>query len=141
MSARDAEAVKTWEGYAWPEWVPEKLREQIRSFWNWHGGLPAWLDDVRRNAECAPPLYAEAVCWNCYDLDRGRYVHAWNNMGRIVRADGTVAVVSGRVTTDAVASRLKWLDEQVDLAEKVLAAARSARDKLHDSARQMGVAP
>lgn len=91
---------KTWAEVVWPEWVPAEVREQIASFWAESSGR-------------SPGHYQASIRGNCYDdipnfgtrgrfhrvctrdqWVEGRYIHAWNNIGRVVLDDGTYECVS-----------------------------------------------
>lgn len=87
---------ESWQGYEWPTWVPDKIREQVEAFWGVWGRTPrAWAKDAADNN--APALgdhvrltdLGVGVNWV-----EGRYVHAWNNIGRLVTDDGGVVCVS-----------------------------------------------
>lgn len=90
----------TWAEFEWPHWVPQAVRDQVESFWG---------DDNRRRprqwAEAARGPYNHAPCLiGCRvalaDLSsdmkavNGRYVYAWNNIGRVIRDDGSYKCVS-----------------------------------------------
>jgi len=85
----------TWAEYSWPEWVPEGLRTSIEEFW-----LPAWGRSPREWMRSAFQNHAPALgSHHVVDRDTlyevaGRYVHAWNNMGRLVTPSGDIVVVS-----------------------------------------------
>jgi len=91
------EAPPTWDEVVWPNWVPVRIREQIKSFWSCFGRIPDDYDAAKRgNNNKAPPFGALVMVkprrgdgWWC-----GRYVHAWNNMGRVVRNDGSYECVA-----------------------------------------------
>lgn len=86
--------------FNWPEWVPAKVRAEVEEFWTRFGrsGGDAW----RQNAESErAPQFGEVVrlrsLRDAYDAEPsgyGRYVHAWNNIGRLVHDDGTFDYVS-----------------------------------------------
>jgi hypothetical protein len=85
----------TWADWGWPEWVPIKVREQIEDFWrdSLGRGPEAWL---RNSREQGAPVHGETVTLpdgfrSDAPMTTGRYVHAWNNVGRLVRDDGTFA--------------------------------------------------
>jgi hypothetical protein len=107
--------------YHFEDWVPEPIREQIVRFWGiWGRNYESWLENGRLDqAECShhgpnpngfknPPLGARVIYMvKDYDAQKragrserlyrsveGRYIHAWNNMGRLVLDDGTYIVVS-----------------------------------------------
>lgn len=102
---------RTWAEYVWPDWVPAALRQQIQEFWaeSFHRSPDEW----ERNAQgegsgCRerpwPALgdTVEGICRHGEVVVTGRYVHAWNNMGRIVESDGSVVCVSNGPTQDTV---------------------------------------
>jgi hypothetical protein len=88
----------TWDEYCWPEWIPEEVREQIRSFWNpeWGRGPKAWQENNVASYNRHPPLGALVTCESIGGRKTftGRWVPAWNNMGRVVLKDGSVEVSS-----------------------------------------------
>jgi hypothetical protein len=88
--------VKQWSAWTWPEWVPAKLRSEVESFWSEkHGRSPKeWLDDAARRE--APNLGDAATLRRICSEERvtGRFVHKWNNIGAIVKDDGTAELVS-----------------------------------------------
>lgn len=83
----------TWTDYPWPSWIPPKIREQIESFWavDWGRGPKAWIDNCRDRYSGHPPIGTLVTCQSIGGREtfRGRWVPAWNNMGRVVLADGT----------------------------------------------------
>lgn len=87
---------RTWAEYEWPEWVPAELREQVQEFWGCKNsrGPQGWYQSAVQNN--APPLGTTARLrgTGSEEEEKGRFVPAWNNIGRIVREDGTVACVS-----------------------------------------------
>lgn len=96
MPAMWEEAPETWEEVEWPEWVPQEVRDQIVGFWTWHGPPAEWaLSAVREAARhTLPPKFGETVLVRPRAgpngaMVCGRWIHAWNNMGRVVRPDGT----------------------------------------------------
>jgi hypothetical protein len=104
---------RTWAEYTWPDWVPAELREQIEGFWSdsWGRGPDAWLAaandpyNYRDGVEFGERVTLRGVCgeWG-KDEVTGRYVYAWNNIGRIVTDDGRVeCVANGRNETRAIA--------------------------------------
>ena len=88
MRAEDAPA--TWAEWTWPEWVPPEVRQQIEEFWrvDWGRGPKAWLRDCV--VQGSPPFGArmEQRGRDGYADCSGRWVHAWNNIGRLIDADG-----------------------------------------------------
>jgi hypothetical protein len=122
----------TFGDYEFEAWVPEEIREQIRNFWGQMGRTHEdWFkngtDDIsdlcyhgpNPNGFRNPPMGARAIyLQKDYALTKqtgqevfkkveGRYIHAWNNMGRLVHDDGTRTVVSSCDMWVRV-----WQDEQ-----------------------------
>ncbi len=106
-------APATWSDVAWPAWVPPELRAEIATFWSeaWHRGPKAYAAQFATN-------YARRVGFgervSGRDLGKkpiaGRYVHAWNNIGRVVRDDGSYGCVAAEVVTpDDRPARLDWV--------------------------------
>ena len=79
----------------WPDWVPIGTREEIERFWSPSMGRSP--DDWRRSAvEQGMPELGQRVRMQTIvgsEIVEGRFVHAWNNIGRIVMGDGTVKCV------------------------------------------------
>jgi protein gp37 len=103
----------TWDEFTWPEWVPERVREQIVSFWGpaSHRRPAEYLADVlceKFNTFQRPPAFGERVTLRVREGEyvTGRYVHAWNNIGRVVRDDGSYEVVSFH---DKCRAPLDWI--------------------------------
>jgi hypothetical protein len=77
------------------------VREEVQEFWSddiGGRGPDGWEANARDPYNHAPELGArvEARGFGAGQAwVSGRYVHAWNNIGRIVLDDGSVAVVSG----------------------------------------------
>ena len=93
----EADPPATWEGFPWPEWVPESVRSEIEKFWSleYRRGPRDWSENGRPSYNNAPE-FGERVTLGLGEADRytGRYVHAWNNIGRLVLDDGSTRVVS-----------------------------------------------
>lgn len=93
----------SWRKMDWPDWVPSALRSEIEQFWSFHGGPEGWLACQDGNGSGVPWLRRPAfgargqyrVVGPGNTTVVGRYVHAWNNIGRVVTDDGRVEVVSG----------------------------------------------
>ncbi len=86
-----------WDDYQWPDWVPWKCRERIVEFWqpSWGRSPETWTANAKANG--MPALGEFAECLGLTSMDeyfRGRYVHAWNNIGWVVADDGTLNAVS-----------------------------------------------
>jgi hypothetical protein len=98
-------APASWSEVVWPDWVPLNVREQIESFWSAsYNRCPA---DYEKSASSSYngglgraeniPFFGDLVTlpgWSPGEVVTGRWVHAWNNIGRLVTADGTVRCVS-----------------------------------------------
>jgi len=86
----------SWDVFPWPDWVPWDLRQSIQSFWfpEWGRGPRQWLESARENRM---PRFGQQVrmCQLTTDeLITGRFVHAWNNIGRVVTDKGEVVCIS-----------------------------------------------
>ena len=101
-----ADTPDRWADYVWPEWVPTEQRAQIESFWleAWGRGPRAWLRDhvhqhvpatgTRRRWSVDKNGWAATSKRNVGDIE-GRYLHCWNNVGRVITDDGRVLMTSG----------------------------------------------
>lgn len=100
-----ASAPASWSEVVWPTWVPFKVREQIESFWSasYNRGPSDYEKSASSsyNGGCGRaeniPTFGEEVTLpgrSTGEVVTGRWVHAWNNIGRLVSADGTVHCVS-----------------------------------------------
>lgn len=85
---------ETWDAVEWPEWVPESVRQGVSRFWGERSGSsPA--DYERSMAYERIPRFGEVVTLSMSgESVTGRYVHAWNNIGRVVDDAGNVHCVS-----------------------------------------------
>ena len=118
----------TFGDYKFEEWIPESVREIIRSFWGCFGRTyEDWLDEPLAQGvsdHCYYKLYqgfrmpntGDFVEFILRDGDKfkivaGRYVFAWNNIGRLIDADGNVHFVS---TCDRW---VKWVGDSKELEE------------------------
>jgi hypothetical protein len=95
-----AEKRPTWSEYRWPDWVPLEVRQQIERFWSdkngrgpeeWEKNATARTTTARRWAPKSTGLRSAVK----RTVVSGRYVHRWNNIGCVVKADGTHYLVSG----------------------------------------------
>lgn len=87
------EATGEAESVVWPEWVSESIREQIGSFWSQFGRTPkAYFESWKSNM--APDFDTEPALMERGKEVKGRFIYAWNNMGRSVQPDGTHITVS-----------------------------------------------
>lgn len=95
----DGAAPATWDDVNWPEWVPQSVRDEIARFW----GEPSsrtpreYAQQHVTNYADAPPFGSRVFVTPRQAPYRtglapyeGRYVHAWNNIGRVVMDDGVV---------------------------------------------------
>jgi len=83
--------------FALPSWVPADVRDMIARDWSLHGGADAWRLDASAAHRGPPPALGEVVTLARCDarsLVTGRYVHAWNDLGRIIDEHGTAHTVS-----------------------------------------------
>lgn len=100
------EQLITWSAYTWPEWVPEKIRKEVERFWDERSGRSPlqWMQNAVSNRVPAMGSTASlqrikkgvkvAFTDDHYEFCMGRYVHCWNNIGRIVHEDGTFSYVA-----------------------------------------------
>jgi len=114
----------TWERVYWPEWVPEKLIEEVAER-GISGGPRGYEEAHRSNYAYAPSFGCEVLIINVQSPhfgERGRYVHAWGNMGRVVLppADGAPLPGVVVVSTGEVAE-LEDVSEDDMLTLRVLA--------------------
>lgn len=90
---------RKWSEFTWPEWVPQSVRDEVQSFWSASSGRGP--DEWERNGQDVynkpPPFGARVrILLACERPDKyvvGRYVHAWNNIGRLIDDNGCVHVV------------------------------------------------
>ena len=90
--------MKSWEHYPWPEWVPIEVRQEIERFWSpqWHRGLEDWHENNATLYNRHPPIGTRVQCQAVLSekIYIGRWVPAWNNIGRVIFPDGTYAISS-----------------------------------------------
>ena len=90
-------ANETWANFRFPEWVPEKVKAEIKSFWSeeYGRGPAAWLENAEHNKS---PWNGDRVRVHGVGpgspLVTGRWIFAWNNIGRLLADDGSVMCVS-----------------------------------------------
>jgi hypothetical protein len=91
----------TWENYPWPKWVPKRVRKHIEEFWACPGRSPLeWcLNGVQSYNRC-PGFGALVSTPVNEDRPKGRrvrglWIHAWNNIGRVILKDGSYLCRAG----------------------------------------------
>lgn len=108
-----AHAPKAWQDWAWPAWVPAAVREQVEGFWSedWGRGPRAWMRSSHEQG--APAFGATVTLGNGFGPNppqvTGRFVHAWNNIGRLVLPDGSFAYTSFGRSARADARNIDWV--------------------------------
>lgn len=96
-----ATAPNSWSEFAWPEWVPTRLRLAIERDWSARGEGPKhWLKDhaVQRVPASGAIVTCKAPENGYLRIDktapegvvRGRYLHFWSNIGCVIMDDGSV---------------------------------------------------
>lgn len=108
----------TWDNYVWEDWIPVELRKLITDFWSdSYGRSPeSWLKD--HVIQMVPRTGARVTfgrdgdSWLTTDKMAadgvtGRYVHLWNNIGRVVANDGSVHCTAGGYGSGWLS---KWYD-------------------------------
>jgi protein gp37 len=90
------DAPPVWSDWNWDDWVTPAIRQAVEQFWPAdRGGPRAWLRDALKQGSHA---YGQAVNTVTFNHPReyasGRWVHAWNNIGRLAHADGSHSYVS-----------------------------------------------
>jgi len=93
-------AVRSWNDFQWPGWVPESVRQQVVSFWNpaWNRGPNAWMRGALENGQPAIGTRGNfRTCRQGEPLVEGRFIPAWNNIGCVVDDAGDVHVVSAGI--------------------------------------------
>lgn len=108
---------ESWGAVQWPEWVPSKIREELSSFWGVFGRKPL---DYHKHVNLEQ--YADIPRFGTHtsesrsiyfspgrELKPGRYVHAWNNMGRVVHEDGSYSVVHLGSRREFSGGRIDWV--------------------------------
>ncbi|WP_043620424.1 phage Gp37/Gp68 family protein [Ensifer sp. ZNC0028] len=123
---------RAWDTFSWPQWVPEKVRKQVEDFWRteYGRGPDAWLRSAIENGQ--HPMGTAGSYQRCtskQELIEGRFIPAWNNIGRVVTEDGETQVVSHGIYR----SRPEWLNWVVVGGES----GRGARPMHPDWARSL----
>lgn len=95
----DHDIPESWEAFPWPSWVPQETRDSIESFWSpGVGRSPA--DYIENMVNNGAPKFGSTHGYDpqngfCSLLPienapaTGRFIHAWNNIGRIIPQSGT----------------------------------------------------
>jgi hypothetical protein len=94
-----SDLLNDWPSFDWPDWVPEKVRQQIADFWDEKCGRSPkhWIENTVNGPYTGhPPMGTRVRCESIGGGERfeGRWIPAWNNIGRVVLDDGTVEVSS-----------------------------------------------
>lgn len=84
-----------WSDFYFPSWIPNKVKEQIISFWaiDVGRGPSHWLKNAEFNK--SPRLGDRVRIYSILPkkLVVGRFIFAWNNIGRVIDDEGGVHVV------------------------------------------------
>ncbi len=85
----------SWQHFKWPDWVPFEVRSEIEGFWaeSVGRGPKEWIQNMLERE--APPTGEVLTLPSLVEHERvtGRFIHAWNNIGRIITADGAIRCV------------------------------------------------
>lgn len=124
---------KGWDDYAWEDWIPLSTREHIEKFWGpkMGRGPYEWLrDHVNQGMPrtgSRVTVEREPLGWGSVDKMTppgagvtGRYVHCWNNIGRLITDEGESIPTGGggcsgwlsgwyEKTTDSYQPKLHWV--------------------------------
>ncbi len=108
---RCKQPVRSWSDFVWPSWVPAQIQTDIESFWNpqWGRGPNAWMRGAIENGQ--PPIGTLGRYRSFRrgePLIDGRFVPAWNNIGRVITDAGEVHCVSAG-TYQSRAPRINWI--------------------------------
>jgi len=84
-----------WSDFYFPSWVPSEVQGQIKSFWSIDSGRgPShWLKNAQLNKS---PCLGDRVRIHSIlpkKLVIGRFIFAWNNIGRVVDDEGCVGLL------------------------------------------------
>lgn len=112
------DAPESWSEFPWPDWVPGKTRAEIEGFWSDFGRGPRdYIKDcIQQNS---PPFGARfrSERWGWRESDgegrrwvEGRWVHCWNNIGRLIDDDGAPQYASTPCSglLDFESTRRQW---------------------------------
>ncbi len=86
----------TFGDYKFDDWVTEDVRNQIKEFWGCFGRTyKDWLANANTEYNGNEPKYGQyVVVIKRNTIIKGRYIHCWNNMGRVIADYGAVGYVS-----------------------------------------------
>jgi len=102
-------ANQTWNNFHWPEWVPEKIKKEIEEFHSdaWGRGPASWMEGAERNKS---PLLGDRVRVHDFqgNLVIGRFIYAWNNVGRLLSDDGQIECVGYQLPHFEVSRNGMW---------------------------------
>lgn len=113
----------TWAEVVWPDWVPEKVREQVSGFWsNAQGRSPKAYTEAIRYAYTDAPEFGEVATLRTLGggFARGRFVYCWNNIGRLVDEVGIVHSVSTPYGSWDLEKRQARYDRAEECARRVV---------------------
>jgi len=77
-----------WDDYKFEEWIPEKIRHQLKNFWC-SEDPHTWIQNTKEH----PPIGARVEAFsteNGVPKLIGRWVPMWNNIGRVITDDGKI---------------------------------------------------
>lgn len=108
-----ADAPTAWADWTWPDWVPQPVRVQVEGFWDekWGRGPQAWIANMHEQG--APAFGATVRMDDGFGSNpqqvTGRFVHAWNNIGRLVLDDGSFLYTSFGTKTRRQQQPINWV--------------------------------
>jgi len=90
----------TWEKFSWLDWIPAIVRQDVERYWcKAQRRAPLdWLLDAEAKGVPVLGLWVMAISISNESVE-GRFVHAWNNLGRVVARNGNVIVVREETCT------------------------------------------
>lgn len=110
-----SKAPETWDEFPWPDWVPKRVIELIQDFW----GPPNRREPKDYLQDClhqGGPPFGMRVCQQDEGKPdvKGRWIHCWNNIGRIITDEGVAEFASIPRkhlfdNTDYRMNRLHWV--------------------------------
>lgn len=126
-----------WVDYAWAEWVPQRERDMIESFWGTKsfGRTPAdWERNAREPYNSGIAFGERVKMWDSYQRQtvvEGRYVHRWNNIGVVVTDDGeAVSVSGGRLTRASIETAAARVSASLAVARAQVGALEASASRL-----------